>query len=190
MDQGELLRYAIDILEELEITYMVVGALASTAYGDPRLTQDIDIVLDIRPDQLDALCGKFPLAEYYVSPEAAREAVLGGGQFNVIHPSSGNKIDFMIARNDPWGRSQIARRRRMRILPDLDGYVASPDDIIIGKMLYYREGGSEKHLRDITGILKISGDDVDRDYVAHWAAELGLTPIWQAIRKRIGEGAR
>jgi hypothetical protein len=66
-------------------------------------------------------------------------------------------------------------------------FVASPEDVIIGKMLYYREGGSEKHLRDITGILKVSGDQVDRAYVARWAAELGVTEIWQAVLRRLGE---
>jgi len=187
VDQSDLLRYVIEVLEGMDITYMVVGALASTAYGDPRLTQDIDIVVDLSPEHVNALCAKFPMEEYYVSAEAANEAVLGGGQFNVIHPTSGNKIDFMIARKDPWGRSQVARRRRTHILPDLEGYVASPDDIILSKMLYYREGGPEKHLRDITGILKISGDQLDRDYIAHWATELGLTPIWRAIVERVGK---
>lgn len=165
---------------------MLVGSFASGAYGEPRLTQDIDIVVELSLAQVPALCRGFPEGEYYVSPEAATQAVLTCGQFNVIHPSSGNKIDFLLVRGDPWGREQFARRQRVRILPDSDGYAARPEDIIISKMEYYREGGSEKHLRDITGILKVSGDRVDRDYVAQWAERLGVVDIWRAILRRLG----
>lgn len=177
----------IEILEDLRIPYMLVGSFASGAYGEPRLTQDIDVVVDLRPGQVQRLCAAFPRGEYYVSGEAAARAAQEGGQFNVIHPSSGNKIDFLISRQDPWGRAQMARRQRVRILPDREGYAARPEDIIISKMEYYREGGSEKHLRDITGILKVSGQEVDRAYVAKWARSLELDEIWQAILRRLGE---
>ena len=63
--------------------------------------------------------------------------------------------------------------------------MASPEDVILGKMVYYREGGSEKHLRDITGVLRISGNLVDRDYVAHFSKQLGLTEIWEAVLARL-----
>ena len=65
--------------------------------------------------------------------------------------------------------------------------MARPEDIIISKMLYYKQGGSEKHMRDITGILKVSGEEVDRAYVERWAEELGLKEIWEAIQKRLSE---
>jgi hypothetical protein len=103
----------------------------------------------------------------------------------VIHPESGNKIDVMIAGNDAWGRSQLARRRRVPLLSALEGVAAAPEDVIISKMLYYQEGGSEKHLRDITGILKISREKIDRQYVAKWAGELGLTEIWESVLGRV-----
>jgi hypothetical protein len=82
-------------------------------------------------DSANRLCAAFPSPEFYVSPSAAREAVLARGQFNVIHPASGNKIDFMLARNDPWGRLQLNRRIRRPILPDQDGFVAAPEDVIM-----------------------------------------------------------
>lgn len=186
MEQSDLLAFAVDVLERLGITYMLVGSLASGTYGEPRLTQDIDIVIDATPPQIRSLCSAFDPGEFYVSTEAALQALrLPAGQFNVIDPTSGNKIDFMIARTDPWGREQIARRHREQILPGKSGYTARPEDVIIGKMLYYEDGGSEKHLRDITGILKVSGDRVDREYVESWAAQLGLLEIWRAILSRL-----
>lgn len=185
MELTELLKRAISILEGKDITYMVVGSVATIGYGEYRLTADIDIVVALSADQAGALCDSFPMPDFYVSREAAREAVRIRRQFNVIHPASGFKIDFMMARSDPWGKSQLARRQRIQIMPGVPGYVAAPEDIIMSKMLYYKEGGSEKHLRDIAGIMKESPGQVDRSYVEHWAQELGLMEIWIRIQQRL-----
>ena len=151
VNQAELLERVIDILESQRLAYMLVGSFASAAYGEARLTHDIDIVVEVGLETVDRLCSAFPAPEFYVSLPAAREAVVRRGQFNVIHPGSGNKIDFMIARNDAWGQSQMARRGRKPILPDRQAFVAAPEDVIVGKLWYYHEGGSEKHLRDVAG---------------------------------------
>src|SRR5437764_13053979 len=113
---------------------MIVGSLAIGVYAEPRLTQDIDIVIAPSSQQLDQLCASFPSQDVYLSPDAAREALQSRGQFNVLDPSSGNKIDFMIAKSDEWGAEQLARRQRMRILPDREGYTARPEDVILSKM--------------------------------------------------------
>lgn len=185
MDQAELLAHVLRTLERLKIVYMVVGSVASGAYGEPRMTQDIDIVISVSAEEAVRLCAAFPADEFYVSREAALAALAQAGQFNVIHPTSGNKIDFIIARNDAWGREQMRRRQRVQILPQQEGSAARAEDLILSKMLYYKEGGSEKHLRDIAGILKISPDEVNRDYVAGWAAQLDVLQIWQAVLKRL-----
>ena len=185
MNQAELLRHVIEVLEAQELDYMLVGSFASATYGEPRMTHDIDIVLRLTMDAVDRLCNAFPSPEFYVSTSAAQEAVRMRGQFNVIHPASGNKIDFMMARDDAWGRSQLARRRRQPILADRETFVASPEDVILAKLWYYQEGGSEKHLRDIASMLRVSGDEIDRAYIKHWAAQLGLVQEWQAILKRL-----
>jgi len=166
VDQADLLRHAIDVLETQQINYMVVGSFASAVYGEPRLTH-------------------FPAPEFYVSVEAARKAAAGGGQFNVVHPASGNKIDFLSPRPDAWGQRQLTRRIRKPILPDREAFTASPEDVILGKLWYYHEGGSEKHLRDVAAMLQVSGDQIDRTYVDRWAAELGLTEPWQAVAERL-----
>ena len=188
MEQAELLRRAIGALEALRVPYAVVGSIASMAYGEPRSTNDIDIVIGLMPSQVEALCEAFPAPEYYVSLPAARQALMQGGQFNVIHPASGNKIDFLTPPHNPWGRKQLQRRQRVEIVPGVIGYTASPDDIIVGKMWYYHEGGSEKHLRDIAAILQVSDELVDREYVRSWAEQLGLLDIWQAVLTRLGQG--
>lgn len=185
MEQADLLRYALDVLDTQSITYMVVGSLASGVYGEGRLTHDIDIVVELSTKHVDALCECFPAPDYYVSNTAARQAVERGGQFNVIHPASGNKIDFMIARRDEWGRLQLARRREEAILPDRIGYLASPEDTIIAKMWYYQQGEHEKHLRDIAAMIQVSGPLMDLDYVGIWAERLGFNDIWDKILARV-----
>ena len=185
MEQADVFAFAVEVLERLKIPYMVVGSAASSIYGEPRMTQDIDLVIDPTPRHLDEFCAAFDPREFYLSRDAAHDALRTRTQFNIIHPASGNKIDVMISGNDAWGRSQLARRRRVALLPAVEAVAAAPDDVIIAKMLYYHEGGSEKHLRDIAGILKVSGSDVDRQYVQRWADELGLSAIWDAILRRI-----
>ena len=186
MEQDELLGYSIELLERLNVTYMLVGSLASGVYGEPRLTQDIDIVISPTARQLDEMCDEFPRVGFYVSREAAHEALRRRDQFNVLDPSSGNKIDFMLARSDKWGIEQLARRERTRLLPDREGFAARPEDVILSKMQYFQEGRSEKHLRDIAGMLKTSNDRIDRGYVERWAEELGLAVTWHDILALLG----
>lgn len=187
MKQAELLSRTIAILERIGIPYMVVGSVASSTYGDPRMTRDIDIVVDLDEASAQQLCDAFPPDDYYVSREAALDATLHRTQFNVLHPDSANKIDFMVAGHDAWGREQVRRRQRVLILPDTEGFAASPEDIILSKMRYYQEGGSEKHLRDISSMLTISRDRIDRAYIERWAATLGVTQIWRDILADLGE---
>jgi hypothetical protein len=183
--QLDLLHFTLDLLEQLDVPYMVVGSFASGVYGEPRFTNDIDIVIAPTLGQLNRLCAGFPPDDFYVSADAARDALRQRGQFNVIHPASANKIDFMIARNDAWGAEQVARRARVRLLPDREGYAARPEDLILSKLLYYQEGGSEKHLRDIAGMLMTSSDKIDLVYVERWAVELGVTDEWKAVLARL-----
>jgi hypothetical protein len=89
--QIEFLRFVIDVLEKLNISYAVVGSYASSAWGEPRMTRDIDVVIELSGDQVTKLCDAFPTAEFYVSPVAAKDAVERRSQFKVIHPSSATK---------------------------------------------------------------------------------------------------
>lgn len=181
MEQSDLLRLAAGTLERLGIPYAIVGSFASSIWGESRLTQDIDVVVDLSSQRAAQLCSEFPAAEFYVSQAAAQEAVACSGQFNVIHPASGNKIDFMVAGQTDWAIAQLNRSKCVAIFPDQDAQVAAPEDVILGKLVYYREGGSEKHLRDIAGMLKFSGDMIDRAYVGQFAKRLGVADMWEAL---------
>ena len=187
MEQPEFLRIAKQVLDRLEIPWMVVGSYATSIWGEARYTNDIDIVVDLALDSVPQLCGSFPHDEFYVSESAAREAIRFRKQFNVLHPASGNKIDFMIARSDEWGRLQLTRRRFGLAGPDFEIPIAAPEDTIISKMRYYREGGSDKHLRDSAGVLAVQREHIDRAYIDHWAEHFHVMDVWLAIQRRVKE---
>ena len=184
MRQIEFLGFAAETLERLGIPYAVVGSYASTAWGDPRMTRDIDIVISPTAQQVDLFMQAFPAPGFYVSSTAAHEAVRHRGQFNVIQPATGNKIDFIVAKDGEWPAAQLARREKIQFMPGVSAYVATPEDVILGKLIYYREGGSEKHLRDIRGIFRVLGPDIDYEYLQQLADQLGIGDILQtAIEK-------
>jgi len=185
MDQIELLRTADEILDRLAIPYCVVGSMASMCYGETRFTNDLDLLIDLKAEDIARLCAEFPDPDYYVSEAAAREAVQRRRQFNVIHVKSGYKIDFMIVKLAAWNQQQLARRVPRQYAEGLNVHIASPEDVILGKLLYYREGESPKHLRDIAAMVQVSGDLIDRDDVTKWATELGVLEIWDAILTRL-----
>jgi hypothetical protein len=185
MEQTDLLRLAVDTLERIDVPYLVVGSVASIAYGESRFTHDIDIVAAFSPEHVADLLSAFPQPEFYLSDASIRDAIRNSFQFNVIHPASGNKIDFILPRDDRWAKVRMARRRPVRLLPDRDVFTAAPEDVIIGKLWYYSEGGGDRHLRDIAGILRVTGAGVDRAEVERWARELGYLEIWEAIVAKV-----
>jgi hypothetical protein len=185
VEQTDLLKHAIQALQRLGISHAIVGSFASGAWGESRFTQDIDIVVDLNSQQARELCQAFPSDEFYVSESAAQEAVRQQTQFNVIHPGSGNKIDFMIVGDTAWAVAQLQRSRSVRLFPDVDAQFAAPEDVILGKLIYFKDGGSDKHLRDIAGILKISDEMVDRDYITKHARQLQVLDIWQTILEKL-----
>lgn len=190
MEQSELVRLVVRAFESLNIPYMITGSHASAYYGEPRFTRDIDIVAEIQEEQVDGFARYFPLNEFYCDKDMIVTEIKRRGQFNIIHAASGLKIDIILTKETPFSKAEFSRRRRSKVFSDQETNFATPEDVIIKKMDFYKQGGSEKHLRDITGILKISGDAVDKAYITDWATRLGLTEIWNAILKRLeGEGS-
>ena len=131
MTQAELLRHLVDTLEALATEYMIGGSQAAMYYGEPRLTRDIDVVVALQAEHLPVLLRAFPAEEFYVDEEAARDAVRTSGQFNIIHPGSGLKIDVYVNPDTPYDRARLARRRRLPLLPNVTACFASAEDVIL-----------------------------------------------------------
>jgi len=181
VDPSELLDRLSTRLEDLNLPYLITGSMATIAYGEPRLTNDIDVVIRMLPGQVAAFCSAFPSEEFYVSAETVADAVAGHGQFNILHPTSGLKIDVMIADSSDFNESRFARAQRLQVAPDRMVSFASPEDVIIKKLVFYQDGGSDKHLRDIRGVLAVMDDEIDRSYIDRWVTALGLTDEWSLV---------
>jgi hypothetical protein len=177
----------VTTLERLGIPYQITGSTATITHGEPRFTNDIDVVVDLRPEQIASFAAAFPAPEFYLSVDAVRAAVRQRHQFNIIHPASGFKVDVIVLPDNDAARSQWQRSVRLSIAPGAQASFISPEDVILRKMEYYKEGGSEKHLRDIAGVLKVQGGQIDRRYITDWSARLGLSDIWDSISRRVAD---
>lgn len=167
-------------LDTNKIDYMVVGSVASMLYGEPRLTADMDVVVEIPLSSVPDFDKIFPSDRFYIPPiEIISQEVVNRRQFNILELASGLKVDFIVRRGDSHSIAEFARRRLITFLPGFDAFVAAPEDIIIKKLIYFREGRSQKHLADIRGI--ITQTKVDLAYLEYWVEELRLESFWAQV---------
>jgi hypothetical protein len=152
--------------------YMLVGSIASSVHGEPRSTLDIDVVVDPTPKSLTRLVDLLLRRGYYADPGVARQALAERSQFNAVDPDSGWKVDLIILRPEPFSKSEFARRQRVRV-GDVEMDVASAEDTVIAKLQWAKHGQYERQLRDVVGILRVSGDVLDMSYIARWTGHSG-----------------
>jgi hypothetical protein len=169
------------------IPYMLTGSFASSYYGTPRSTQDIDLVISPTPNQVRALVKLLPGSEYYVDEHAALEAVRRHGQFNVIDLATGWKIDLIIRKERPFSRQEFDRREKVDF-QGLEMDVASAEDVVVAKLEWAKRGGSDRQIEDAAGILRIRGSRLDRGYIGKWAEDLGLQSEWAEALRRADSG--
>ncbi len=167
-------------LDQAAIPYMLVGSFASTYHGYPRTTHDIDLVISPTRDQLDRFVRGLDPDRYYVSVEAVDEAWRRRGMFNVIDYESGWKVDLILCKERPFSRAELQRRSRVD-LAGLAVWIATPEDTIVAKLEWAKAGESERQIRDVAGILQVSGDRLDRAYIERWVGELGLADLWHRV---------
>lgn len=159
-------------LGEAEIPWMLTGSMASSFYGEPRATNDLDVVLD--PDE--AQLGRFLASlagTFYVGAEEAREALHTRGMFNVIDSASGWKADLILLKERAFDREEFRRGRPVRLF-DVDVYVISPEGSILSKLEWARQGNSDLQLRDARAVAASCGASLDREYLRRQAEALGL----------------
>jgi len=154
--------YVIDVLEYLDIPYMVVGGYAATFYGEPRMTIDVDIVVDMQRKHVEAFLEAFPIPEFYVSREGVLDSLRQRYPFNVIQPATGAKIDLMPLPRDVFSRMIFRQRKRMPLGESgKSAWFITPEDIVVTKLKAYLETGSDKHLRDARGVMLVQWETLD-----------------------------
>jgi hypothetical protein len=185
LEPSELLKRVVIVLENKQLRYFVTDSIASMYYGEPRMTLDVDVVVDLPLTRVKEFCSAFAKDEYYVSEDAARDAVRRFSQFNILHGESGLKVDVIIPDAGEFNASRLRRARRVHPFPGLEASFSSAEDVILKKLDYYREGQSEKHVRDIASMLKVSGDKLDFGYIEQWVQRLDLMSEWRVMLKRV-----
>ncbi len=174
-------------LERAGMRYAVTGSVASSAYGEARLSNDVDIVVDVEPSNATAFEACFPSTDFYCPPEeviAVEARRSHRGHFNVIHHDSGFKADIYPKGSDTIQEWALTSARRL----DVDGTaisIAPPEYVIVRKLEYYREGGSHKHVDDIANIVRTQGELVDSALIEKYAARLGLVEDWRALLAQV-----
>lgn len=182
MTTEDIFRRIIGALDRAGIPYMLTGSFASSYHGIPRATQDIDLVIAPTASQLRNLVGLLPDTEYYISEEAALDALAHEGQFNVIDFATGWKIDLIIRKTRAFSRTEFERRSAV----DLFGFqlfIASAEDVLMAKLEWAKTGQSLRQLEDCANILRARWDELDRGYIDHWVAQLDLGQEWEHARK-------
>lgn len=176
-------------LEELGLDYLIGGSLASSLHGIPRSTQDADVVVDLPLSRVGelvaALAGRF-----YIDEEMARDAVLRASSFNVIHLPTMFKVDLFVLGSDPMSRTELARRQRYQVGANLtEVFVASAEDTILQKLIWYRRGNevSDRQWQDVLDVLRVQGRRLDHGYLERWADELGLRRLLDEARSAAGQ---
>lgn len=169
----EVLEDVVTRFEKIGIDYFLVGSLAAMYYSRPRFTNDIHLVVQLSAIKVSEFEKQFPLEEYYCPPPE----VIRRGSFNLVHQASGIKIDLVLNKMNEFYQSEFKRRKKVNLTPQFSAYIASPEDVILKKLDFYKEGLSEKHLADIREILISS--NIDLSYLETWVQKLHLSEAWE-----------
>lgn len=185
MQVRDLVLRVAEVCERLRLPYYITGSVASSYYGEGRATLDLDVVVELPSWKVREFCAGFPEDEWYADAEAALASVQSGHMFNIVHGASGLKIDVMGVKDTPFDESRLDRARPVNIYGDRPVMFGSPEDIILKKLEFFREGGSDKHMRDIAGMFKVSGASIDRGYIDMWAERIGVVAEWRLLQERL-----
>ena len=166
-------------LEKLGIPYMVTGSMAMNCYAKPRMTRDIDIVIELAPEGIDALVAEFSDG-YYVDAGAVAEAVTHSSMFNMIKLAESVKVDCIIRKSSEYRQLEFERRQTAE-MGDVKTYIVSREDLILSKLVWARDSHSEMQLDDVANLMR---DGYDRDYVDKWRDTLKVG----ALLKELGHG--
>ncbi|MEZ2322107.1 MAG: hypothetical protein ACBR15_24225 [Microcoleus sp.] len=171
------------LLESINIPYYVGGGVASSIHGEARSTRDLDLAIQIPRQEIDLLVTTLENAGFYCPAGAVEELKQSRTQLlNITHTVTIANADIYIADNTPFALSQMSRRQLIEVEGTANFWVASPEDTIVQKLFWAKNSRSEKQWRDVLGILKLQGANLDRDYLQEWAQHLGvLDALTQAM---------
>jgi len=179
-EELEVLTIVTGRLESAGIPYMVTGSIAANYYSVPRMTRDIDLVVELWAADADRFCALFE-GDFYLDRDAVAAAIAERKEFNLIHQAYVIKVDCIVRKENDYRRTEFARQRRCSI----EGHglaIVAPEDLIISKLDWMRETRSEVQLVDVRNLLR-SVSDLDRPYLTHWTERLGLGALYREAQR-------
>lgn len=177
-DELDVLLSVTARLQASGIFYMVTGSMAANFYATPRMTRDIDLVVELSDADIDRVVGLFQ-DTYYIDPDMVQQAIRNRSMFNMIHNALVVKVDCVVRKDTDYRREEFARRRTIT-LADQSVAIVAPEDLILSKLDWARESRSQMQLDDVRNLLR-SVQDLDRVYLSHWADRLGLTALYREV---------
>lgn len=175
----KILKLVTERLEERCISYMLSGSVAGNFFGHPRMTRDIDIVIEIGENDTEALMEIFE-ADFYIDKEMISQAIKRHSMFNIIHLEEVVKIDFIVRKETPYRITEFSRRQRKEY-EDFSFWIVALEDLIISKLIWAKESDSETQIRDVTGLVHTAGN-LDWEYLNYWAESLGVKELLENIK--------
>ena len=186
-------RPVIEAFERLGVAYYVGGSVASSAYGLPRTTLNVDLVADLKHTHVASLTEQLQ-AIYYIDAAMIDEAIVRRSSFNVIHLDTMLKVDVFVLKQESYDQTAFRRARAgsREQQPDTTPFsLAQPEDVVLHKLMWFRMGGgvSERQWMDVLGVLKVRGDALDLAYMQQWADDLDVADLLQRALQEAGLGA-
>jgi len=172
----DVLKDVTSKFEDLGLQYMLTGSLAMSYYSQPRMTRDIDLVVNIFPELVKKIEKVFE-REYYISIESINDALEKEFIFNLIHRASAIKVDCIVRKNEEYRLTEFERRKKIK-LADFNIYIVSKEDLIISKLIWFRESDSEIQKNDIKNLLLF---EYDKNYLLTWIKKLELFNTYQKV---------
>jgi len=178
-EELDLLVLVVGRLDAAQIPYMLSGSTAMSFYAEPRMTRDIDIVVEIRAADIETIAAAFS-HDFYCDQDMIRQAIEHQSSFNLIHTPSVIKVDFIVRKAAPYRRVEFERRQAITV----DGHViqvVSPEDLVLSKLVWAKPSRSEVQLRDVRNVLR-SVPTLDWSYLERWASELTVADLLAEVR--------
>jgi len=179
-EEQELLKQVAVCLERAGIEFMITGSMAMAVYSTPRMTRDIDIIINVSLKDVDRIVALFQ-EEFYIDKASVRKAIHDKGMFNIIHNESIIKVDFIIRKNEEYRIGEFNRRQMV----ELDGIpiqVVAPEDLVLSKLVWAKRSGSELQFRDVQQMM-IALKDINHEYLEKWSKTLGVEDLLEKVKK-------
>jgi hypothetical protein len=188
MDVVDVTLLVTSALERCGIAYFLGGSLASSFQGEPRATNDVDLVVQLAEDAVAPFVEALG-PDFDADPDALRRAARERSSWNVIYAPLVTKIDLFVLRDEPFDASEFDRRRRVEVRPGRWLFIKSAEDSVLRKLLWFRAGGgvSDRQWRDVVQVLRQSREQLDAGYLDGWASRLGIVALLDRARQEARE---